>query len=238
MPIAEAERARAQWLERFPEGFEERELGGKLELAAYVEEIPGGIDGIQVEPVEDGWDERWREFHRSVRIGPLWVGPPWEAAPEGSIPVVIDPGLAFGTGAHPTTRLCAEFLLELDPGSLLDLGCGSGVLAIAAAKLGFEPVTAADDDPRAIGATDQNARVNGVSVDARLLDATTDELPRANVALANIEPAAIHALASRLDCDRLVASGYLERDRLDLPGFRSLRRKTAAGWAADLYGRE
>ena len=85
------------------------------------------------------------------------------------IEIVIDPGQAFGTGAHPTTRLCLELLLELRPrgGSLADLGCGSGVLAIAAAKLGFAPVTAFDTERAAVEATQENARENGVTLDAR-----------------------------------------------------------------------
>ena len=81
--------------------------------------------------VEDGWEDRWRKFHRPVRVGRLWVGPPWETPPADALAVVIDPGRAFGTGAHPTTQLCLELLQELEPGSLLDVGCGSGVLSVA-----------------------------------------------------------------------------------------------------------
>ena len=92
--------------------------------------------------VEAGWEDRWREFHRPVRVGPLWIGPPWETAPGDALAVVIDPGRAFGTGAHPTTRLCLELLLDLPRTSLLDVGCGSGVLSIAAARLGFGPSSA------------------------------------------------------------------------------------------------
>ena len=88
----------------------------------------------------EGWEDRWRDFHHGVVVGRFWVGPPWEEAPAGVEAIVIDPGRAFGTGAHPTTRLTLELLQELEPGSLLDVGCGSGVLSIAAAKLGFAPV--------------------------------------------------------------------------------------------------
>src|SRR5581483_8593025 len=114
---------------------------------------PGGraparrLPRAALDEVADDWADRWRAFHRGVRLGPLWVGPPWEAAPAGALPVVIDPGRAFGTGAHPTTRLCLELLLEQPPGALVDVGCGSGVLAIAAAKLGHGPVVALDVDP-------------------------------------------------------------------------------------------
>ncbi len=225
-------------MERFPGGFEERDLGPELELAAYVEEIPAGVDGLCVEPVEPGWEQRWREFHRPVRVGPLWLGPPWQSPPSDLTAIVIEPGLAFGTGAHPTTRLCVEFLLDLDRGSLLDLGCGSGVLSVAAAKLGFSPVFAVDHDPRAIAAAEQNAIANRVRVETRLLDVSSDPLSPTDVAVANIDLAVVGALASTVDSDRLVASGYFERDRPELDGFRQLARRTLDGWAADLYGRE
>ena len=159
----EAEEARARMLELFPEGFEEADRGEDVELAAYT-----GADGerrlreafaeVSSEPVADDWQDRWRSFHRPVRVGPLWVGPPWEPAPHDAVAVVIDPGRAFGTGAHPTTRLSLELLLELEPGSLLDVGCGSGVLAIAGAKLGFAPVHAFDVDEAAVEATPRERR--------------------------------------------------------------------------------
>ena len=119
------------------------------------------------EEVPDDWAERWKRFHAPVLVGGrLWVRPPWEAAPlrPGVLDLVIDPGQAFGTGAHPTTRLCLELLLGLEPrGSLADLGCGSGVLAIAAARLGFEPGHRAwTPTAAAVDATHENARANGV----------------------------------------------------------------------------
>ena len=154
----------------FPEGFEERETGGGLELVAYAhsdrEQASRAAFGAAVaaEDVAAGWEDGWRAFHRPARIGPLWIGPPWEESDPGSLAVVIDPGRAFGTGAHPTTRLCLELLLDLEPASLLDLGCGSGVLSVAAAKLGFKPVVALDHDEVAVEVTAENARVNGVTV--------------------------------------------------------------------------
>jgi ribosomal protein L11 methyltransferase len=187
--------------------------------------------------VEAGWEERWRAFHRPVRIGPLWVGPPWEEAPDDAVAVVVDPGRAFGTGAHPTTRLCLELLLGEERGSVLDVGCGSGVLAVAAAKLGHAPVIAVDVDESAVKAARANAERNGVAVDARRLDVRTATLPRAQLALANIALDTVEALSGRLDVVRVVTSGYLVADVPVLDGYRRLRRHELDGWAADLHAR-
>ncbi|MDQ3867651.1 MAG: 50S ribosomal protein L11 methyltransferase, partial [Actinomycetota bacterium] len=118
MPLAaaRAEEGRARMLELFPEGFEEASLrDGAVELRAYTD--AGGEDRarrafprVRSEAIAAGWEGAWRRFHRPVRVGPLWIGPPWEGADEGALAVVIDPGRAFGTGAHPTTRLCLELL--------------------------------------------------------------------------------------------------------------------------------
>jgi ribosomal protein L11 methyltransferase len=190
-----------------------------------------------VTEVEAGWEDRWREFHHGVAIGRLWVGPPWEPSPPDAIAVVIDPGAAFGTGAHPTTRLCLELLLEQPRGSILDVGCGSGVIAIAAAGLGFEPVLAVDFDEAAVEATQVNARVNGAKIDARLADALEVELPATDLVIANITLAAVRALGARLESHRAITSGYLAGDQPDLPGFTRLERRTLDGWAADLFER-
>jgi ribosomal protein L11 methyltransferase len=211
-----------------------------VELAAFGESaarIVAAFAEASVTEVEPGWEDRWREFHRPVRVGRLWVGPPWERPPAGPVSLTIDPGRAFGTGAHPTTRLCLELLQELPRGSVLDAGCGSGVLAIAAARLGFAPVTAVDVAAAAVEATLANAAANGVAVEARLLDALAAEAPAADLALANIELRAVERLAPRLDAGRLVASGYLVRDEPALDGFARVERRELGGWAADLYER-
>jgi ribosomal protein L11 methyltransferase len=234
VPAARAEEARAEWVERFPQGFEERELPGELELAAYVEQVPDGFDAEDVEP---GWEDGWRAFHRPVRVGPLWVGPPWEDAPGDALAVVIDPGRAFGTGAHATTRLSLELLLTLEPGPLLDVGCGSGVLAIAAARLGFGPVVAVDVDPLAVEATRENAAANGVEVEAVLADAVAGPLPELRAAVANIARDRVEALAPRLRSELLVASGWLDGDEPELPGWRLDARRSLEGWAAAQYRR-
>jgi ribosomal protein L11 methyltransferase len=208
-----------------------------LELAVYggpeVEEaLRASFTAVTSELVEPGWEDNWRAFHRPVEIGKLWVGPPWEEPPQGLLPVVVDPGAAFGTGAHPTTRLCLELLQELEPASLLDIGCGSGVLAIAAAKLGFSPVVAFDNDPEAIEATLTNTKANGVSLDARLADVLAASLPPAEVAVCNISLQALEELASGLECNTLVASGFLASDDLRLAGYSVVRRQEQADWAA------
>ena len=242
VPVAIAEVARAWMLGIFHEGFEEVDRGDVLELAAYAdpereERMRGRFGAVQVTELADDWQERWREFHRPVRIGPLWIGPPWEAAPSDALAVVIDPARAFGTGAHPTTRLCVELLLELPKGSALDIGCGSGVLSIAAARLGHAPVFGIDNDPAAVESTSQNAAVNGVEVEARLADALEDELPSAEAVLANASYAAAPRLAARIDARFFVASGYFAIGRPELPGFRHAERRELQGWAADLFER-
>jgi ribosomal protein L11 methyltransferase len=235
VPLERAEEARAEWVERFPQGFEERTCGAELELAAYTEdESP---PGARTEDVEPGWEERWREFHRPVRVGRLWIGPPWEQPPVDAVPVVIDPGRAFGTGAHATTRLCIELVSELAPQSLLDVGCGSGVIAIAAATLGFSPVVAVDVDPAAVDATTRNATANGVAVDVRKLDLAADTLPGAGVAVANISLDRVEIVLARIDAQVVVASGYLEHDDPQLGPYRRRERRISAGWAADLFER-
>jgi len=226
----------------FPEGFEEveREDGG-FELAAYTdaageERVWHVFGGARSTDVADGWEDRWRSFHRPVRVGGLWIGPPWERPPSDAISVVVDPGRAFGTGAHPTTQLCLQVLQEIVPGSLLDVGSGSGVLAIAAALLGFDPVAAVDVEVPAIEATLANARANGVSVDAQVVDAD-DALPRAETAVANISSGAVTALDTRLDTETFVASGYLAADHPVLRGWAHVDRRVKDGWAADVYRR-
>ena len=182
----------------------------------------------------EGWEDAWRDFHHGVTIGRFWVGPPWEEPPPGIDVIVIDPGRAFGTGAHPTTRLTLELLQELEPAALLDVGCGSGVLSIAAAKLGFSPVVAVDVDEAAVEVTRENARLNGTEVEARTLDALAGTLPAAELAVANVALDVVERLLPRLAARRVVTSGYLDRDEPRAPGWRRTDRRECDGWAADL----
>jgi ribosomal protein L11 methyltransferase len=229
-------------IDLFAEGFEERELEDGVELAAYTARADAvsllAPLGPAVEtPVVADWESAWKDFHRPVRIGPLWIGPPWAAPDEGAAVVVIDPGRAFGTGAHPTTRLCLELLLDLERGGLVDLGCGSGVLAVAAARLGFRPVVALDDDEAAVEATLANAAANGVAVEACLADVLADPLPAVEVAVANIAREPVERAAERFHGRAFVASGYLMAEQPAPAGWRAVERREADGWAADLLVR-
>jgi ribosomal protein L11 methyltransferase len=174
------------------------ELPGLPDLDAAVGDA---MVEISTSEIADDWGERWKQFHRPILIpapiqahgeegGPklpaLHVRPPWEAPselPPGEVrEIVIDPGQAFGTGAHASTRMCLELLLELaaeagPAGSLLDVGTGSGVLAIAAAALGFDPVLGLDHEQESVAATAENAAVNGVQVEVRRFDLRTQALP-------------------------------------------------------------
>ena len=211
-------------LHLFPEGVEE--LDGAF--AVYADEPPIGFDLIEADEVREGWEDAWKDFHHGVSIGRLWVGPPWESPPADLVPVVIDPGRAFGTGAHATTRLCLDLLQDAEPTSLLDVGCGSGVLSIAAAKLGFEPVTAVDLDEVALDSARENAKVNGVELEIG------EVMRPAALAVMNIALEVVEGLLPRLQVQRAITSGYLERDDPSVAGWQRIERRVRDGWAADL----
>ena len=242
IPATRAEEARARALELAPGGFEESESPGRLMLVFYVtpesaETIDAAFPGAEITRVEPGWEDRWRSFHRPARAGGLWIGPPWEHPDPGEPAVVIDPGRAFGTGAHATTRLCVELMARTERGSLLDVGCGSGVLSIAAARLGFAPVVSVDIDPVAVETTIANADANGIELQAVVLDGETDELPGADVAVANVLLAPVERILVRLDANVAITSGYLEGEQPAAPGWLSAGRVEAEGWAADRFER-
>jgi ribosomal protein L11 methyltransferase len=235
-----AEEARARVLELFPEGFEELERADALELVVYTDgdgerRLRAAFEAVEAAEVPEDWPDRWMRFHRGARVGDLWVGPPWEPPPRDAVAVLIEPGRAFGTGGHPTTRLCLDFLQSVPRASLLDVGCGSGVLAVAGARLGFAPVFAVDNDPDAVDATRENAAANGVTVEARVADAFEDELPRADVAVANIAAEAVPWLGLRAPL--VIVSGYLAGDEPRPPGYDHVERRRLDGWAADLFRR-
>jgi ribosomal protein L11 methyltransferase len=241
-PLEQAEELRAVAVDLAPLGFEESESAGELVVSLYVprhdiDRILQALPGARTSDVPPGWEEGWRAFHRPVRAGGLWIGPPWERPGPGEPAVVIDPGRAFGTGAHPTTQLCVELLATTSRGSLLDIGCGSGVLSIAAARLGFGPIRAVDIDPVAVEVTTSNAAVNGVELDAILLDGVADELPAAEVAVANVLIAPVEKILARLATRFAITSGYLADDHPSAPGWRHDGRAELDGWGADRYER-
>ncbi len=243
---------------------------GELPALPDVRAAAGGaLVEVSSSEIADDWPERWREFHRPVVVGGrLTVRPPWEPAAATPIELVIDPGRAFGTGAHATTRLCLELMLELTPGGpFVDLGCGSGVLAIAAVRLGWGPVLALDNDPLSIAATAANASVNAAGLTARRFDlrgasaygvaATADEptepvsdpLEAAGTLAANLLGPLLLELAERLaqGCRnpprQLIAGGLLvpEADRIAAAfarcGLIEVRRRARGEWAALVLAR-
>ena len=224
---------------------------GELPALPAGEADVGGVRvEVRAEPVPDDWSERWKRFHQPVLVGPartrgsagerLWVRPPWAAPHEGALDLVIDPGEAFGTGAHPTTRLSLELMLELKPrGSFADLGCGSGVLAIAAALLGFRPVRAVDSEPAALEATRRNAAANGIELDRIERRNLRDEGPPAADAIAaNLTRPLLLRVAGLMEAQprSLIVSGVLEDEADEVAAaFAPLterRRLTSLGWSA------
>jgi ribosomal protein L11 methyltransferase len=268
---ADAELVLAELLELAPGGVEEVDVDDDtLEYAVYgaegeLPELPdlqaaaagagGTLVSVSTTEVADDWADRWRAFHRPLVIerdgaARLTVRPPWEAPAPVGLDVVIDPGRAFGTGAHATTALCLELLLDGAAGvptgtlgSCVDLGCGSGVLAIVAALLGHEPVLALDYDPLAVEATAENAVRNGIPptrIDVRRFDLRDEQVPQADLVVANVlaGPLLGWAGSQRVLPPRLILSGLLitEADRVAAAyarrGMRETDRRTRGEWAA------
>ena len=240
----------AELLELSPAGVEENAVGGGVEYVIYgapgelpaLPELTAAAGDVLVEvsstEIADDWDERWKQWHRPVQVGSLRVSPPWDAEPGD---VVIDPGQAFGTGGHATTRLCLELLLTLEPdGAFADWGCGSGVLAIAAARLGYDPVAAVDYDPLAVEATRANAAVNGVELTAAPVNLRETPGPAAPTVCANLlKPLLLEVAELAPPPERLIVSGLLdeEAEAVTLAFGRPVRdRRSAEGWTALLLG--
>jgi ribosomal protein L11 methyltransferase len=245
----------AALLELAPAGVEQVDGDGYVEYAIYgapgeLPSYPGGeveVGGNRVvvrgEEVADDWAERWRRYHQPVLVGGrVCIRPPWAPARSGSLDLVVDPGQAFGTGAHPTTRLCLELMLGVEPhGPFADVGCGSGVLAIAAAKLGFGPVVAVDNELAALAATRENSQANGVApdrIERHNLRATPP--PVARTVVANLTRPLLLRVAelSTEPPETLILSGLLE-DEVDevARAFAPLRergRRSLEGWSAVL----
>jgi ribosomal protein L11 methyltransferase len=260
VPRADAETVLAELLALVPAGLEERDAGGDtVEYVLYgaLGELPdvGRLDaaagGARVQvtatdvPDED-WAERWKAFHAPVdasgRAGAVRVRPPWAPPAATGLDLVIEPGQAFGTGAHHTTRLCLELLLDLEPGgSFADWGCGSGVLAIAAARLGYAPVSACDHDRRALQATEAAAAANGApGIAVGRVDLRREPGPHAGTVCANLVGPLLREVARGLTRPpgRLIVSGLLREEAGDIAaafaphGLREAARRSSGEWSA------
>jgi ribosomal protein L11 methyltransferase len=246
----QAETALANLLPLLGQGAEERDLGGSVEYAIYLPEgeLPppeairalGGdaVMGTITEPVPEDWERRYLAHLGAVRTGAITIRPPWvQGAPED---LVIDPDTTFGAGSHESTRLSLELLQRLEPGgALCDWGAGSGVLSIAAARLGWGPVTALELDPAAAAVIAGNARANGVELEVRApFDLLADELPWAPTVLANLTPSLLGEIAVRLGRmpERIVAAGLLTHSAGAVgalfPPLRETARATEGEWVA------
>lgn len=250
-----AEEALAALMPLLEEGAEERDLGGAVEYAVYLPpgELPppdalrrlvgDALLGTTTEPVPEGWETRYRAYLEPIRVEAgertVTIRAPWLDGDPGDL--VIDPGTAFGAGTHATTRLTLRLLLECSPGgALCDWGAGSGVIAIAAARLGWAPVTAVDLDPRALPVIAANAAANGVTVETAVVDLGQDPLPWAPTITANVTGPLHGRIAPRLATapERLLAAGMLARYADDVTaayahtGLREVARVTEGEWAA------
>jgi ribosomal protein L11 methyltransferase len=259
-----AERVLAELLTIAPGGVEEDEGPGWVEYAIYGApgELPdlgsveavAGDEAIEVTSAEipDDWGDHWRDFHKPVLIGgrvlirPSWIEGTEEAA---GIDVVVDPGQAFGTGAHPTTAMCVELLAALADagearGPLVDLGTGSGVLAITAAKLGWHPVLAVDYEPAALEAAGANAEANGVDLRLSRVNLRERVPPFADTVVANLTAPILRAVAEmvapRPDWPprNLVCSGLLAGEAegvaaaFEAGGLSERARRASGDWVA------
>lgn len=219
-----AEAALARLLDAFPAGLEER---GTAEFAVYgpPPELPGLISVTQ-EVVPPGWQTAYHAHLGRVVTARFAVRPPWVAGEDDDI--VIDPGTAFGAGTHPTTRMCLELLPD-GSGAFADWGSGTGVLAIAATRLGFSPVLAIDLDAAAINAAP--------GVEALALDLTREPAPYAPVVVANLTLPLLQAAArvQRRRPELLIASGVLAEQAGEVAaafGMAERQRRELDGWAA------
>jgi ribosomal protein L11 methyltransferase len=231
-----AEQVLAELVELAPGGVEEEWGRDYVEYAIYgpagelpalpdLEAIAGeALVAVSSAEIPDDWADRWQDFHQPLDVGGrLWVRPSWAEARAGTIDIVVDPGRAFGTGAHPTTRMCLELLLELADagnarGALADWGTGSGVLAIAAAKLGFAPIVACDQEPAALESARENARANGVELELRRVNLRLEPPPEAPTVVANLTAPVLSEIARHLARapEVLVCSGLLAAEAEDV----------------------
>ena len=201
------------------------------ELVAKVNDVRDALGHLQAfglgpigeliarEVQEEDWLESWKTQFTPLRIGRFLIRPTWSdaRADPGLIEIVLDPGMAFGTGLHPTTQQCVEALstVALDGKGVLDVGTGSGILAIAAAKRGATPVVAVDNDPLAVEAARLNTERNGVLVP--VAEASAIDVPgRFDIVIANIVSPVLQLIAPDLVA-RLAPGGMLIATGISAP---------------------
>jgi ribosomal protein L11 methyltransferase len=208
------------------------------------------VGPLRVRTVDDAdWTDAWKQHYVAQRIGRLVIVPPWAEEPsaDDEVAITLDPGMAFGTGLHPTTRGCLALLQAVDPvpARVLDVGCGSGILALAALRLGAEQATGIDTDPLAIEATRANAERNGLG---DRIEAGVGTLPpiardRYELILANLVAAVLVEIADRLAAHlapggTLLASGIIEpraaevEDAMRTAGLRIVERREDGEWVS------
>jgi ribosomal protein L11 methyltransferase len=245
-------------LPRLPAGVHPTPLGdGATELVVYGDDVSeaelaaaagDALVAVSTEEAPDDWIERRRRYSRGIVIADrLMVRPPGAPPADGIPEVIVDsPAGAFGTGAHPTTRMCLELLLDLAPGgAFADLGCGAGALALAAARLGWSPVFAVDHEARSVEWTRRNAQANGLTVEAVQADLTEVPPPPATTLAANVPPEVHLTVAAALSpvTSFLLLSGVVESELAEVlaayaaAGMSPLRRLGGAGWQALLLER-
>lgn len=236
-----------------PRGVVERSDGMTVELLFHgdIDAMPAVADfealaarhgaTVAISEVPDDFAARRVAAYRPLTVGPFAIRPSWAPVTRGLMDLVLDEGPAFGTGIHPTTRCSLQLMLDLDAcGSFADLGSGSGVLSIAAARLGFAPITAMEASPDAIAATRANAVLNGVDLHIVEADLSVASPPAAETLVANL-PAPLHpGLARRVTgvtrC--VVVSGFSPEEAPAVlgawtaAGFVPRAEVTAAGWVS------
>lgn len=231
---------------------------GRRQLRRYL----AGLEEYEPQTVslrEEDWATSWQKYYQPIPVGNrLYIVPDWmrgQPVPEGRVPLYLNPGLTFGTGAHPTTQLCLELLEEaLRPGDkVLDLGCGSGILAIAALALGASRAVGVDIDPKAAGVAFENAALNGVGRD-RLSVYAGDVLADRKLA-AKLEPGQNRVVLANIVADVIIplsakagefmtedgvflTSGIIEgredevRTAMEANGFVVVKHLERGGWHA------
>jgi len=261
-----AEPVMANLLELAPNGLEEERGPGWVEFAIYGPpgEVPdvgelqaaagGSLVDVTTTSVPDDWADRWTDFHRPIEVaGRIGVRPSWWDPKDGLIDVLVDPGRAFGTGGHPTTRLCLALLVTLEEageasGPIADWGTGSGVLGIAAAKLGWSPVTGCDREHASLETAQANAEANGVEMSIERIDVREGPPPVAPSVVANLTgnlliDCAGHLAAAGEAPNTLVCSGMLESEVDEVveaftpTGLAESERRIEGDWGALLLRR-